>query len=452
MERTFITKKMKSDKSELLVIYGRRRVGKTFLLEKSFDSPIYFTADLSNPNHLMNSFVEPLKEMLNLPYGLTISGWDEFFQLLANAIKKMKGKQAIIFDEFQYIPQRDDSFMSIFQKWWDKEFSKLPVLIVLCGSFIGMIERIALSSNSPLYGRRTGQYLIRPMNYFDSSLFLKKMNTEERIKTYSVTGGIPLYLNEFRNYFSFEKALKEKILSPGEFLLEEGRFTTLEQFSRDSGSYFDILRVVANGRTKPNEISTLTGIPHNGIGTYLSKLVDLRLLKKEMPFSLKKPRKSPFYYIDDDYLRFYFKYLYPHKELVYREKGDVLSSLILKTFTEFVSFTYEKVAIQYLEETVGPEKIGRWWKKNEEIDIDIVATRGNNLYVCEVKWSNKPIDNKVLQKLQRKTGLLLEDLNGNFESITYCLFSKSGFEGLSPQKNLLMVSLNDIEKQTKKHY
>ena len=140
VEQAFITKKMNSDKSELLVIYGRRRVGKTFLLENSFDSPIFFTADLSNPNHLTNNFVEPLKEILNLPYGLTISGWDEFFQLLANAIKKMKGKQAIIFDEFQYIPQRDDSFMSIFQKWWDKEFSKLPVLIVLCGSFIGMTQ------------------------------------------------------------------------------------------------------------------------------------------------------------------------------------------------------------------------------------------------------------------------------------------------------------------------
>jgi hypothetical protein len=97
-----------------------------------------------------------------------------------------------------------------------------------------------------------------------------------------------------------------------------------------------------------------------------------------------------------------------------------------------------------------PEKIGRWWKKNEEIDI--VATKENDLYVCEVKWSNKPIDNKVLQKLQRKTGLLLEDLNKNFDNITYCLFSKSGFDGLSPQKNLLMVSLDDIEKQTKKHY
>jgi hypothetical protein len=313
-----------------------------------------------------------------------------------------------------------------------------------------MIERIALSSSSPLYGRRAGQYLIRPMNYFDSSLFLNKMNTEERIKTYSVTGGIPLYLNKFRNYSNFEKALKEKILSPGEFLLEEGRFTTLEEFSRDSGSYFDILRVVADGRTKPNEISTLTGIPHNGIGTYLSKLVDLRLLKKEMPLSLKKPRKSPFYYIEDDYLRFYFRYLYPNKELVYREKGDVLSNLILKTFTEFVSFTYEKVAMQYLEETLGPEKIERWWKKDEEIDI--VAIRENKLYVCEVKWSNKPVNNRILQKLQRKTGLLLEDLNENFENITYCIFSKSGFEGLSPQKNLLMVSLDDIEKQTKKHY
>ena len=443
-EKAFIQKKMKSKKAELLIIYGRRRVGKTYLLENSFDSPLFFTADLSSPKQLMNNFMDPLKKILDLPDSLRISNWDEFFQLLANAVRTFKAKQAIIFDEFQYIPQKDDSFLSIFQRWWDKEFSKLPVAIVLCGSYVGMIEKIALSVNSPIYGRRTGQYLVVPMNFFDASLFLKKMDIENRIKTYSVTGGIPLYLNEFGNYSNFSRALKEKVLSPGEFLLEEGRFLTLEEFSRDPATYFDILKTVANGRTKPNEISNLTEIPYKGIGTYLAKLVDLKLLRKEFPFSLKKPRRTPLYFIDDEYLRFYFKFLYPHKELIYRGRSDYLMKIISKTLPQFVSFTFEKIAKQYLKKTIKPERIGRWWRKGEEIDI--VATCGNSLVVCEVKWTNKPVGSGALYNLQRKAGLLQEDVGKNFEKVIYYLFSKSGFAGMKPQDNLVMVNLEDINK------
>jgi len=442
-EKAFIQKKMKSEKAELLVIYGRRRVGKTYLLENSFDSPLFFTADLSSPKQLMNNFMNPLKKILDLPDSLRISNWNEFFQFLANAVRTFKTKQAIIFDEFQYIPQKDDSFLSIFQKWWDKEFSKLPVVIVLCGSYVGMIEKIALSINSPIYGRRTGQYLVAPMNFFDASLFLKKMDIENRIKTYSVTGGIPLYLKEFSDYSNFSKALKEKVLSPGEFLLEEGRFLTLEEFSRDPATYFDILKTVANGRTKPNEISNLTEIPYKGIGTYLAKLVDLKLLRKEFPFSLKKPRRTPLYFIDDEYLRFYFKFLYPHKELIYRGRSDYLIKIISKALPQFVSFTFEKIAKQYLEKTIKPEKIGRWWRKGEEIDI--VAICENALIVCEVKWTNKPVGSSVLYNLQRKAGLLQEDVKKNFKKVIYYLFSKSGFAGMKPQDNLVMVNLEDIK-------
>lgn len=447
-EKTFIQKKMNSKKAELLVIYGRRRVGKTYLLENSFDSPLFFTADLSSPRQLMNNFMDPLREILNLPDSLRISNWDEFFQFLANAVRTLKTKQAIIFDEFQYISQKDDSFLSIFQRWWDKEFSKLPVVIVLCGSYVGMFEKIALSVNSPIYGRRTGQYLVSPMNFFDASLFLEKMDIESRIKTYSVTGGIPLYLNEFSDYSNFSKALKEKVLSPGEFLLEEGRFLTLEEFSRDPATYFDILKAVANGRTKPKEISDLTEIPYKGLGTYLAKLLDLKLLRKEFPFSLKKPRRTPLYFIDDEYLRFYFKFLYPHKELIYRGRSDYLMKIISKALPQFVSFTFEKIAKQYLEKIVKPEKIGRWWRKDEEIDI--VATCGNTLVVCEVKWTNKPVGSSVLDNLQRKAGLLQEDIGKNFEKVIYYLFSKSGFVGIKSLDNLVLVDLGGIDSRPEK--
>ena len=442
-ERGFLEKRLHSNKSELIILYGRRRVGKTFLLEYSMKEGLFFSCDLSKPEYLMNTFFNQLKPILDLPIDLKISTWDEFFSLLKNAILKQKIR-SVVFDEFQYIPQRDESFLSIFQRWWDREFKKMDVLFVLCGSYVGMIERMALSQNSPLYGRRTGQYRLMPMDFFDSSRFLAEMDIVSKINSYAVLGGIPIYLLEFSEYDNFKKALLEKIFSPGEFLLEEGRFLTLEEFRKDPSTYFTILNVISSGRTKPVEISTLSGVEHKNIGTYLSKLLDLQFVRKELPFSIKKPKSTPLYFIEDDYLRFYFKYIYKNIEKVYRGMGENIVNEILRDFSTYVSFTFEKIAKQYLIKKINPDSIGRWWNKGEEIDI--VAVKNEKLIVGECKWTNKAVDNSVLVKLRRKLSKLLEYLDYDFEEIEFYLFSKSGFKGIQKSNDVHLIDLQEISK------
>ncbi|WP_211250194.1 ATP-binding protein [Mesoaciditoga lauensis] len=447
-ERRFLEKRLNSNKSELIILYGRRRVGKTFLLEHSLKQGLFFSCDLSKPQYLMNTFFNQLKPLLDLPMDLKISTWDEFFSLLKTTILKQKIR-SVVFDEFQYIPQRDESFLSIFQRWWDKEFKKMNVFFVLCGSYVGMIERMALSQNSPLYGRRTGQYRLMPMDFFDSSLFLSKMDIISKINSYAVLGGIPIYLLEFSEYSNFKDALLEKIFSPGEFLLEEGRFLTLEEFRKDPSTYFTILNVISSGRTKPVEISTLSGVEHKNIGTYLSKLLDLQFIRKEFPFSMKKPKNVPLYFIEDDYLRFYFKYIFKNIDKIYRGMGEMVAEEVLKSFSTYVSFTFEKIAKQYLIEKINPDSIGRWWDKGEEIDL--VAVKDRKLIVGECKWTNKPVDNSTFLKLKRKSSKLLEYLDYDFEEIEYYLFSKSGFKNIEKSHDVHLVDLEEISKVQRHH-
>ncbi|SHH27744.1 ATP-binding protein [Thermosipho atlanticus] len=443
-EKEFLEKKLSSKKAELIIIYGRRRVGKTFLLEHVVKDGLFFTANLSGSTMLMNRFLNEIKELINLPETLKISSWEEFFSFLNMAIDAGKTTSVVI-DEFQYIPYKDDTFLSIFQRWWDKEFSKKGVKFIFCGSYSGMIEKIALSQNSPIYGRRTGQYKISPMDFEDSAKFYNFKTKQDYILAYSVTGGIPLYLLEFSGYTSFFDALKEKILTPGEFLVEEGKFLTLEEFKKDPSNYFSILTAIANGKTTPNEIANESGMEHKNIGTYLSRLLELELVKKEQPFSLKRPRKKAFYYINDEYLRFYFRYIYPYQEMIYRGLGNKLLEKIKFTISQHASFTFEKISKQYFKKHTGVEKAGRWWDAGNKIDI--VGIKDNILYVGECKWTNKKVDEKVLNNLRKKIPFLLKDLEYEPAKIVYYLFSKSGFKNLKESDDVKCIDLNKIIPQ-----
>jgi len=439
-EKAWLLEKAQGGRAELLVLYGRRRVGKTYLLENTFPDALFFTANLSDTSQLLQRFLEPLKPRLGLPAGTTITSWDDLFGLLKKAATE--NNSVVIWDEFQYIPQRDSAFLSIFQRWWDTVFSKMAITMVLCGSLVGMMERIALSEKSPLYGRRTGQYHLQPLDFFKAQNFLSEMTPEDRVLTYSVTGGIPLYLRHFSGYSSFAAGLLEKVLSPGEFLVEEGRFLVLEEFKKDPTSYFAILRTIAAGRTRSSEIAQLSGIPHQNLSTYLRNLLNLNLVKKELPFSLKTPKKIPLYFIDDEYLRFYFRFLLEAKETIYRERGKDLLGKILPQMAGHASMTFEKICRCWLEKRRNFERTGRWWDKNEEIDI--VALRKDLLATAECKFTNQPVGRSVYRDLLGKTATLQKVLGREFDDTECYLFSRSGFKNLAPAPDLHLVPLREL--------
>ena len=443
-ERLFLEKKYNSPDAELVVIYGRRRVGKTFLLENTFGNAIFLTADLSDPAQLIDRFSLFFKERTGLPVSVKINKWDELFSLVEKTIRSSNKKMVIIWDEFQYIPAKDDSFVSLFQRWWDEVFCKLNVMMVLCGSSIGMMEKIALSENSPVYGRRTGQYRIEPMEFLEARKFLPDLDLENQVKAYSAVGGIPLYLKKMSGHGSFDKALMESMLSPGEFLVEEGRFLVMEEFKKDPASYFSILRTIAKGRTKAAEIATLTGIPHQNISTYLRNLLELGLIRKELPFSMKRPKKIPLYFIDDEYLRFYFRYLLNDQEQIYRERGTEVKDRIYESISVHTSFTWEKICKQVLNELISPEAIGRWWDGKDEVDI--VAVKGQTLILGECKWTKEPVNSMVFMNLTGKADKVRNTIGRFCDNTEFYLFSRSGFKGLVSSEDVHLVDLEEIGK------
>jgi len=446
-ESRYFKKKTASERAELLVLYGRRRVGKTFLLSNLFPEALFFSADLSDVHLQTARFSEEVKRRLGLPATLAVSTWDELFALVENLVRSRTlqggGRFVFVWDEFQYLPEREPAFLSVFQRWWDSTFSALPVTMILCSSFIGMMERIALSSGSPLYGRRTGQYFLQPLPFAESSRFLPSMSVKDRISTYSVTGGIPLYLNQFASASSFRQGLLDRVFSPGEFLAEEGRFLVLEEFKRDPSTYFAILQAVAAGRTRPSEIATVAGVPYNSLGTYLASLLEMNLVVKEYPFSLKKPKKTPLYFIDDDYLRFYFRYLHGRLDMIYRERGEEMLEMIAPSLPMHVSPTFEKICRQALEAWRSPQTLGRWWDSEDEVDIVAVAEK--TLLTCECKWTGSPMGRRELAELQRRTGKVLRALGGDFETEHY-LFSKSSFKGLEEENGLHLIDPERLEE------
>lgn len=438
-ESGYFKRKAASKKAELLVLYGRRRVGKTFLLSSLFPEAIFFNADLSGVPQQAARFSEEVKRRLGLPATLAVAKWDELFALVENLVRSAAaGGERLVFvwDEFQYLPDRDPSFLSVFQRWWDSTYSSLSVTMILCGSFIGMMERIALSSGSPLYGRRTGQYFLKPLSFAESSRFLPLMSVIDRISTYSVTGGIPLYLNQFAQASSFREGLLEGVLSPGEFLAEEGRFLVLEEFKRDPSTYFAILQAVAAGRTRPSEIASVAGVPYNNLGSYLASLLDMSLVEREYPFSLKRPKRTPLYFIDDEYLRFYFRYLHGRLDMIYRERGEDILEMIAPSLPMHVSLTFEKICRQALQEWRSPQALGRWWDKEDEVDI--VAVAGKSLLICECKWTGSPMSRRELAELHRKAGKVMRGFRDDLET-EYYLFSKSSFKGLEESDGLHLV-------------
>ncbi len=441
-EVQFLKNRASSGKSELLVLYGRRRVGKSFLLEHTFPKALYFTADLTRPFFQMNRFLDLLKGPLDLPQSMSVDSWDSFFHFLHACIQKKPTPTVVIFDEFQYLPSQDPAFLSILQRWWDKSFSAQPLVMILCGSYIGMMEKTVLSPHSPIYGRRSGQYLIKPMDFFDVRSFVKHMPPEDQILVYACVGGIPLYLREFEGCQGFSEGLEQRILQPGQFLVDEGNYLTMEEFSSESSSYFDILRIVAQGRTRPNEIASLTGIPQKGLGTYLRRLLDVQLLRKETPFSLKRPRHTPLYFIDDDYLRFFFRFLFDGKDQIYRGNTSALQKKIKEQMPMFASVSFEKIAHEYIQRVIQPDRMGRWWKEKDEMDL--VATKDNTLIVGEVKWTGKKLGPSILEELKRKTERLQADIGHSFDHIEYYLFSKNGFASPFPASEVRCMSLEDI--------
>ena len=411
-ELQFLEQHYKTEAAELIIIYGRRRVGKTELaLQFSKNKPhLYFLADRRPETEV----IQELKQRMSLYLKnesfakLAIKDWIELFQEFTKWNKTQH--TIIIIDEFPTLIEANHAIPSIFQKIWDQNLKNTNTMLILLGSSIATMETQVLNYKSPLYGRRTAQWKLNPLKIFHLKPFFPKYNLETLIHVYACIGGVPAYLQKFSPQLSFWQNVEQKILTKGEFLYEEAEFLLREEL-REPRNYSLILKAIAQGARTYGEILNQTNMDKSILSKYTSVLEDLGFIKRTYPIAITpKPRKG-FYTIADNYLNFWFKYIFPNRtELETGNTENILNKIKLD-YNTYLGHAFEQAATELLTEMKTQNKlpftftaIGKWWYKNNEIDLIALDEQKQTSTFLETKWSNltKRDCERTLQNLKIK--------------------------------------------------
>ena len=436
-ELNFLRELHTSSGAELLVVYGRRRVGKTELLRYFSEKHphIFFTATQTTDKNLLSQWSQLLwrhKEQTVLP-DFTFPDWESSLRYLATLATDER--LIVIVDEFPYLVEANAALPSILQKVWDDTLRHRQIMLVLCGSSIGMMEKHALDHSSPLYGRRSGQLLLPPLDFSAARQFFPRQTFTEQVETYAVFGGIPAYLERFDPARRLSANVVRHILTPNRFLFDEPLFLLRTEL-REPRSYFAILQAIAHGNTRPNAIAQASGVGDaRMISKYLSVLQSLHLVARAVPVTESQPQKSRrgIYRITDNFLRFWFRFVAPYRsELAQGQAKQVWQNKIEPRLSEFIGPIFEDICRQRVWEMARagnlpfmPQKVGSWWTHQAEVDVLAVDDITQSALVGECKWRNRPVGANILRDLQAKADLLRKQYN--FRQIYFALGAKAGF-------------------------
>lgn len=428
--------------SGFVVIYGRRRIGKTTLIKQFIKSKtaFYFLATKEVESQSMKRFAGVIARTTgnSVMQKAAFSDWLDLFQAVADY--KPNEKKVLVIDEFPYLVKVNDSFPSILQNAWDEILKDSNVMLILCGSLISMMKKHALSYESPLYGRRTAQMRIAPLP-FTTVYENQKLSFEEAAEQYSITGGVPKYMEFFSDGQPLYEQIKENVLSKNGFLYEEPNFLLTDEVQVPT-NYFSIIKVIADGNHKLGTIAGILGLETSALTPYLKTLSELGFIEKQVPVTEKNAEKTRkgLYFISDNFLRFWFRYVYPYKGELELDNTQISLDELDKDFKEkFVAFAYEDICKEIFARLCSdkaidftPSKIGSYWLNdksgNTQIDVMAVDTVNKRLFAGECKYHNQPVDADVYFELVKKVDNSSE-IKSAFKGYTviYGVFSKSGF-------------------------
>lgn len=457
-ELTDLNELYKQKKFQLFVLYGRRRVGKTTLLNefcKNKDS-IFYSAEQSNDKLNLEKFSALVFEFYQEENLEPFSTWTN---ALSYINQRQEEKQLVlIIDEFPYLVRKNKALLSELQHLIDHKLKNGNLFLVLCGSYMGFMEKEVLGSKSPLFGRRTGQLHLKPFSYKTSVKFLEGFTEEDKLKLYGAFGGTPLYLQQVNSEESFEENLKRAFLKNTSYLYEEP-LLLLRQEVQEPGVYSAIIETIAGGYTKANEISTKIGEDVAKCLKYIKTLCELGILYKEVPWGEKDSSRKTIYGISDFMFRFWYRYVFANRTLIETgAKEAIWQKKISPDYNHYMGVVFEKICMDYLTEQNAKGElpflftsIGRWWGTNpvtrSQIEIDIIANDRKEYLIGECKWRNEKLDLQVFQELKEKADVF----NKNRDNTWYVLFSKTGFtqaimeEALKDSK-IILVDMNKILK------
>lgn len=447
-EMTFLNEKWESPDSQFIVLWGKRRVGKTELVKQFIRNKphVYFLSESTNETEQLKRFSIALSEFFDEPLLKTrgFASWLESFDY----IREKRKKFILVIDEFPYLIQSNAGILSLFQKAWDEYWKDSEIFFLILGSSISMMENEVLGYRSPLYGRRTGQWRIEAMDFESISEFRKQEDFGDRFLHYATVGGTPAYWLQFSSENNYKENLKGKLLKKGEMLYDEVEFLLREEL-REPRYYFALLQAIACGKRKLSEIVNSTGISQPVANKYLGVLSDLKIVERELPATEAKPLKSKrgLYRITDEFFQFWFRFIFPKRAELEMGRINEVSKRVMNEITLYLPSVYEKLAIEIVKRIEKPipfTVVGSWWEKNEEIDIVAFNNELNTILFGEVKWSEKRVGTEIYNSLKIKSKGVLWGTKNRVEK--FCIFSKSGFteamEKRAKKENVLLFREN----------
>ena len=398
-ELEFLERKWEEKGSQLIILYGRRRVGKTMLLKEFLKDKkgVYFLATADSMGENIKDLAERFSELTGREYFKEVRDFGKLFHYLADEIKNER--VAVVLDEFQYLMGLEPGILSVLQRVWDEYLKDTEIFLVLCGSSIGMMERV-MEYKSPLYGRRTGQWRVEPFDIKAIAEMLPDRDMEELVKTYAVFGGVPFYLDLVRG-LTVEEAIRERVLRKGEVLYEEPEFLLREEL-REPRVYKLILKGLALGYETLGELVSFTGLDRGHLSRYLDILGRLDIIGYELPYGRRKRGR---YYIKDNFFNFWFRFVYPNLADLELGLVDDVWAKIEGELNVYYGKAFERLVREMLRQRIidfGQRKVARWWHKGEEIDA--VLELDDGLLFVEVKWGElegKEAE-RVLEELKKK--------------------------------------------------
>lgn len=444
-----------------VVVYGRRRVGKTTLIKEFIKNKtaFYYLATEELEVQSMKRLAGVIGRATNnsLLNKAVFNDWLDLFQLVADY--KPNEKKVLVIDEFPYLVKTNPTFPSILQNAWDELLKDNNVMLILSGSLIGMMLKHTLSYDSPLYGRRTAQMRLSSLPFNDVYM-ASGLTFERAVEQYAITGGVPKYLEFFEDGRELVDQIKDVVLNKSGFLYEEP-FFLLRSESLSAVNYFSIIKTIADGNHKLGKIASALNQDTSSITPYLSTLTELGFIEKRIPVTEKNPEKTRkgLYFISDNFIRFWFHYVYPYKGELELDNVQIVLDEINKDFKEkFVAFAYEDICKEIFQNLCKkgsidfvPSRIGSYWLNdfNNDTEIDVMAIDNQNkrIFVGECKYHNKSVDAQAYFSLKEKVENNDEIKKGftGFELI-YGLFSKSGFTNRMldiAKENVDILLIND---------
>ncbi|MDR3189740.1 MAG: ATP-binding protein [Lactobacillaceae bacterium] len=408
-----------SDKFEMVIIYGRRRVGKTALISEFIKDKraIYYQArQVDRRDNL-----EGLTQAINRFKGQTsntggFSDFDAVFQEINELAQDEK--LTFVIDEYPYLAESYAGVSSILQANIDHLLIDNPNLtLVLLGSSMSFMAKQVLGYQSPIYGRKTGQIHLQPFTIFEMQAILSEVSNEELVAYFGILGGVPHYLNMIDQKASIGENIERLFLQPAAPLLEE-TLTLLKEELRDPEKYASILKAIAGGASKPSEIIQKSGIVASSLGKYLENLIELGFVSKKLPVTEKPTSRKTLYQLDDQLFRFYYRFIDPETSLIALGLTDNLADEMVNRLPTYLGHTFEIVIFQWFvkglqthELKFAPKQLGSWWgsdpatKQQEELDF-VAITRDNQTITAESKFRDSGLNNGMIDKLVYRTNLI----------------------------------------------